>query len=97
MGQIVINPGKLNSYSLEIENQKILLNLSTDLFEASYKISSDTRNPDLNKIYNDLNEELNFVKENNNAIFKITEYLERYYIYVTFHNGKLEQYTAHKL
>lgn len=102
MGYFIRNKGCISDYTIEIikesENfSSIRLAIVTDICSISYRVCADSRHPDLQEIYSDLAEALAFVKENENAVFEISEFLERAYIFITYPNGNTRQYTAQKL
>ena len=99
MGYFILNKGLLQNFQIKIAKNEagannIFLTIYTDIGIVKYRIWNDIRHPDLNVIYNDLLNELNYVKNNPNAIFEIDEYPERMYIFITYSSGESKQYSA---
>jgi hypothetical protein len=99
MGYFIRNKGDISDYSINFTEEAtnfsvIHLLIETDRGSITYRICSDSRQPDLNRIYSDLDSALTYVMNNENAEFEINEYLERNYIFVTYPDGKTLQYTA---
>ncbi len=87
MGYLQLNTGLIDDYSVEIVNESenyrvINLSIYTDVSNVSYRICADTRQPNIDDIYSNLNSALALVKASADSNIKINEYLERNYIYL---------------
>jgi hypothetical protein len=72
------------------------LTIFVDFGEIKYRICSDTREPNLAQIKNDLINGFNQLL-NSDKDLGIEEYLVRYYIFITYADGKIKQYTAKRI
>lgn len=102
MGYLHLNSGLISDYSVEIVNESndyrvIHLSIYTDVSIVSYRICTDTRQPNIDNIYRNLNDALLSVKTNANISLNINEYLERNYIFITYPDGNIIQYTASRI
>jgi len=102
MGYLQLNTGLIADYSIELVNESvdyrvIHLSICTDVSFVTYRICADIREPDIDRIYENLSNALEFVKTNEEANIKIHEYLERMYIFITYPDGKTIQYTANRI
>ena len=102
MGYLQLNTGLIADYSIELVNEAvdyrvIHLSICTDVSFVTYRICADIREPDIDRIYENLSNALEFVKTNEEANIKIHEYLERMYIFITYPDGKTIQYTANRI
>jgi len=104
MGVLNLNSSSIRRFSVQVTSEiangyafdVIDLNVGTDAFEIRYRIVSDTRHPNISQIKQDLESGLTQARDSS-ACFDVNEYLERDYIFVTFPNGKQEQYTARRI
>lgn len=94
---LILNEGYISNYSVEKIDEVIILTILGDI-SVKYKIYSDQRHLDIDKIYTTLKTALDDSKDDENANFKISEYLERNYIFVTLPNQEDSiKYSAQKL
>lgn len=101
MGYLHLNSGTIDTCDVEKvteSNGNIVIHLSinTDKDEIRYRICTDTRQPNLDDIFNDLNSLVLMVRSAS-ANLQINEYLERSYIYVTYPDERILQYTANRI
>ena len=104
MGQLNFNSGLIQDYSVDIVQETsddhtfgvIYMSITSETVNLKYRISSDERHPDLNVIHQDLNAGLSQAV-NSELPFGINEYHERTYIFITYPNGDIKQYTANRL
>jgi len=101
MGRLLLNSGYLVSCNLEIITesngfQVLHLELESEKDQVKYRISHDTREPDLILIKNDIQDTLDDVLGTDKDLV-IDEYLEREYIFITLKDGTCKQYTAQKI
>jgi len=101
MGYLVLinSRGLIQNYNIRIGKNNagvnnIFLTIYTDVGVIRYRIWQDRRHPDLNLIYNDLINGLNRAKNSAGIVFEISEDPERMYIFVTYPDGRTEQYSA---
>lgn len=102
MGYLQLNTGLIADYSIELVNETvdykvIHLSIYTDVSSVAYRICADIRQPDIDRIYENLSNALEFAKTNEEANIKIHEYLERNYIFITSPDGNSIQYTANRI
>jgi len=102
MGYLLLNTGLISSFTVERINESenysvIHLSIHTDVSSVSYRICADTRQPNLDDIYEDLKNTLELVMNEEDSYFKINEYLERNYVFITYPDGRIAQYTANKI
>jgi hypothetical protein len=101
MGYFDLNPETIEDFKVEevvvSPGFKVIdLTIETDKQTVKYRICADSNQGPLEVIKDNLNEALNQVR-NSESRFGITEYLVRHYIYVTFPDGNIKQYTAKKI
>lgn len=85
----------LDAYSLSQCDKKLLLKIDTPKTSFEYKISSDSREPNLEIIKDFISKQFDDALKNN-SIIELTEYLVRSYIYIQDGDDR-KQFTAYKL
>lgn len=71
----------------------IHVTVNHDRGNVSFRITSDTRHPDIDIIESHLVQGLTTAKQTD-APFQINEYEERFYLFVTYPGGRTEQYSG---
>jgi len=99
VGYFQLNTGLIDNYSIELVNESadyrvINLSIYTDVSSVACGICADTRQPNIDDIYENLIIALEFAKTNADANIKINEYLDRKYIFMTHPDESIIQYTA---
>lgn len=101
MGNLHLNSGHIQDFEVEQVAEEsghiaAVVTIYTDREIAKYRVSNDDRHPDLGRIVTDLKAGLQAAKDTD-ADLKINEYSERMYLFVTYPNGKIEQYTGSRV
>jgi len=98
-----LNSGVIEEFTVEdiVEydnaNHRVLhLTLLTDLGETKYRICADGNEGPLEAIKRELENTKNQIK-NEGLHFKINEFPERSYIYITYPDGVTKKYTGQRL
>ena len=98
MGSFNFNSGMIQNFNVQLVTETggnivVHLEIITDINVTKFRISSDTRCPDINDIANKLQQGLQ-ASMNTNTPFGIDEYSDRMYIFVNYPDGSTEQYTG---
>lgn len=101
MGRLHLNSGTITNWNLELvteENghQVLHLELESETDQVKYRISEDTREPDLAMIQKDIRDTLDDVSEKDIDLI-VDENPERNYLHITLKDGTRKQYTANKI
>lgn len=105
MGKLHVNSGIIQQFNVSLHQETysdggnfnvVHLEVLSESVHVKYRVCADTRNPDINIIKNDLESGLNQAASSSFS-FEISEYLERNYIFVTYPNGTIIQYTASRI
>ncbi len=104
MGKFNLNSGVIQNFDVNLTQETnegytfdvIYLRICSETVDVSYRINSDERHPNINIIYNSLKVGLQQA-QNSDLSFEISEYLERSYIFVTYPDGQVMQYTAQRI
>ncbi|MFA6062858.1 MAG: hypothetical protein WC736_09680 [Gallionella sp.] len=98
MGNLHLNSGHIQDFEVELVTEEsgpvvAVVTIYTDRENTRYRVNSDGRHPDLDRIVTNLKSGLQAAKDTD-ADFQINEYSERTYLFVTYPDGKTEQYTG---
>ncbi len=101
MGNLHLNSGHIQDFEVEQITEKsghiaAVVTIYTDRENTKYRVSNDDRHPDLGEIMTNLKTGLQAAKDTD-ADFQINEYSEREYLFVTYPDGKTEQYTGSRV
>jgi len=88
---------KLKSHTISVDGNSLTLKLTTEDTDIIYKISEDTREPDISQIERFISSELCEAYAGKKP-FTVSEYLQRMYIYIgDIDLGECRQFTASKV
>lgn len=101
MGYFHHNSGYIHEFQVKrvteaAGNNVIHVTINHERGEVSFRISTDTRHPNIDIIESRLLQGLTTAKETD-APLQINEYEERFYLFVTYPDGTTEQYTGSRL
>jgi hypothetical protein len=105
MGYFHLNSGQIQNYDVVLVNEQydnititvVNVTIETDLGITKYRIASDDRHPNINRIEDSFEKGLSDALNNETSNIKINEYSERSYVFVDFPDGTSAQYTGARI
>jgi len=101
MGKFHLNSGRIQDFEIEIVTQAsdyvaAILTIYTDRENFKFCVSKDPRHPDLDRIVSNLKSGIQTAKETD-ADFQINEFNDRNYLFVTYPDGTIGEYTGSRV